>query len=279
MARSHRTSHLPLPEDAPGPRDLEAGLIPLTRLLISLLLAGCLPASALGQEGAPAGAQVWVNLNSNIYHCPGTQHYGSTARGIYLPESDARDRGYRPRGNRPCGPLTAHRGAHEGGASAPAHVLQDEIGSTAVEPTTPSGPTEECVLSRIVDGDTIECETQGEVRLIGIDTPEGDQQPYGDAATAGLSSLVPGSAVVTLELDQDRRDRYRRLLAYAWYEGRMLNWLLVRQGWAVTREYVPNTQYAAEFRAAESAAAHELRGLWRIDGFRCRPADHRKGWC
>jgi micrococcal nuclease len=132
---------------------------------------------------------------------------------------------------------------------------------------------------RIVDGDSIECRGLGSVRLIGVDSPESDQEPFGTAASAGLASLAPVGTTLQLEQDVEARDRYNRFLAYAWIGESMLNWLLVRQGWAVALRFPPNTRYADRFDAAEQAASTERRGLWSVDGFRCRPVDKRRGAC
>ena len=137
----------------------------------------------------------------------------------------------------------------------------------------------ECVLTRIIDGDSIECSPLGPVRLIGTDSPEADQPPFGTAATAGLASLVPSGATLRLELDAEERDQYGRVLAYAWYDARMINWLMVRHGWSVSYRYPPNVRYAAVLDSAEAAARREARGLWLVDGFRCRPAERRRQAC
>ena len=146
-------------------------------------------------------------------------------------------------------------------------------------PAKPDGPLSTCELVRIVDGDTIECRGLGNVRLIGVDSPESDQEPFGTAASAGLASLAPVGTMLLLEPDREARDRYNRLLAYAWTGESMLNWLLVRRGWAVTLRFPPNTRYAERLEAAEHAAKTEGRGLWSVNGFRCRPADKRRGAC
>jgi micrococcal nuclease len=146
-------------------------------------------------------------------------------------------------------------------------------------PAAPRGSTTRCVLTRISDGDTIECEPAGRIRLLGVDTPEGKQEPYGTAATAGLASLVPARATLELELDVQARDRNGRLLAYVWLDGAMVNWLLVRRGWAVTLSYAPNRRYAPILDAAERQARAERRGLWAVDGFRCRPVEFRRRSC
>jgi micrococcal nuclease len=244
---------------------------------IALLVA----VSALGLSGRahaqrpPDGpTHVWVNLSSKVYHCPGGEYYGRTKRGEYLTEPEARQRGYRPNGGRLCFPEQAAEIPGPPGGSGTGSGLMPGAG-----PPAPSRFDADCVVARIIDGDTIECRTLGSVRLIGMDTPEEDQEPFGTAATAALASLLPAGSTVQLQHDEELRDRNGRLLAYLWLDGEMVNWALVRLGWAVTLEFPPNLRYADRFRAAESAAEREGRGLWAVRGFDCRPADRRKRAC
>lgn len=240
----------------------------MMRVLIALLaLVGA--ARLTAQEPA----RVWVNTRSGIYHCAGSQAYGTTTSGEYLAEPEARRRGFRPRGGRVCttpepqGLLNSHD------LSAARSLLPDSA------PPSPGDSTVACVVRHIADGDTLECATEGRVRLIGIDTPEPGQEPFGSAATAALAAIIPTGATVQLEFDLERRDRYDRLLAYVWFRGQSVNWRLVRHGWAVSGRYPPNLRHAATFEAAESRARSELRGLWRVDGFRCRPDQYRRRSC
>jgi micrococcal nuclease len=146
-------------------------------------------------------------------------------------------------------------------------------------PTSPRRETQPCTIARIVDGDTIECATIGRVRLIGMDTPEANQRPFGAQASAALSALIPVGTDVQLESDVDARDQYGRLLAYVWTNRTMINWRMVRAGWAVLLTYQPNVQYVDWFIDAERRAREEGRGLWATGGFDCRPADHRRNRC
>jgi micrococcal nuclease len=146
-------------------------------------------------------------------------------------------------------------------------------------PVSPRRPTVPCTVTRISDGDTIECAGKVRVRLIGVDSPERDQEPFGTAAKAGLAAMLIVGSVVQLEPDVEARDRYDRVLAYVWYQGRMINWLLVRDGWAVPLVFPPNVRYAEYFSAARDQARKDGRGLWSVDGFRCEPAAHRARRC
>ena len=146
-------------------------------------------------------------------------------------------------------------------------------------PSEPVRETESCVITRIVDGDTIECTRFGRIRLIGIDTPEGDQAPFGEMASDALATLAAQGDTVSVERDVELRDQYGRLLAYVWLDSAMVNFWLVREGWAVTLTYPPNVQYVDWFRDAEQRAREEGRGLWAVDGFDCRPRAHRRGQC
>lgn len=55
-------------------------------------------AQALG--GGPG--MVWVNIPTNVYHCPGTQYYGKTKTGVYMTEADAKAKGARPDHGKAC---------------------------------------------------------------------------------------------------------------------------------------------------------------------------------
>jgi micrococcal nuclease len=200
---------------------------------------------------------VWVNLRSGVYHCPGTRDFGTTSRGEYLTEAAARARGFRANGGRLC----TKAAVPDSGPALPADSLED------------------CVVTRIPDGDSIHCAAQGSVRLIGIDAPEQNQEPFGSEATAAARLLLPAGATVQLKTGVNPRDRYGRLLAYAWYNGVSVNWLMIRQGWAVSYPYDNSTLWIDRFAAAEARARAERLGLWRKDGFACRPADRRGGRC
>jgi len=90
---------------------------------------------------------------------------------------------------------------------------------------------------------------------------------------------VPACPDVQLEQDVEARDQYDRLLAYVWHDGMLVNWRMIREGWAVLLTYPPNVQYVDWLVDAERRAREEGRGLWATGGFACRPVDRRRGRC
>ena len=60
--------------------------------------AAKVPASAV--KAAPG--QVWVNTDSKIYHCQGSQHFGKTKQGEYMQQTDAKAKGFKPAAGKEC---------------------------------------------------------------------------------------------------------------------------------------------------------------------------------
>jgi micrococcal nuclease len=129
---------------------------------------------------------------------------------------------------------------------------------------------------RVVDGDTLVVEIDGteeRLRLIGIDTPESvaEDRPvecYGAEASDHLAGLLPPGTDVRLERDLEARDRYDRLLAYVYRSSDdvFVNHDLVVDGFAVAREYPPNTTHSGTFADAERGARAAGAGLWGTCG-------------
>ncbi len=143
-----------------------------------------------------------------------------------------------------------------------------------------------CKVVKVYDGDTFKCRLENgeevKVRLIGIDTPESrrNRKAYRDAERSGKSveeivrlgkmaseftkRLIPPGTVVYLETDVQLHDRYGRLLAYVYLpDGRMLNEVLVEEGYATVYTFPPNVKYAERFVELQRKAMRERRGLWR----------------
>jgi micrococcal nuclease len=168
---------------------------------------------------------------------------------------------------------------HTSTLQSAAPVFAPRTAFTDSGPTTPHRETSSCTVTRIVDGDTVECAPAGRIRLIGMDTPELSQPPFGRRASAALAALIPVGSAVRLEQDVGARDRNGRLLAYIWVGNTMVNWRMVRDGWAVLLTYQPNVQYVNSLTDAQRRAREEGRGLWATGGFDCRPIDRRGNRC
>ena len=120
-------------------------------------------------------------------------------------------------------------------------------------------------VTRHTDGDTLWLSGIGKVRLIGVDTPEvyGEVECSGRQASAFVARLLPIGSAVSFRLGVDERDRYGRALAYVYLrDGRMLNMILVRRGYAQPLTIPPNDQLAPRFVAAARQARRRGVGLW-----------------
>ncbi|HWM54620.1 MAG TPA: thermonuclease family protein [Solirubrobacterales bacterium] len=133
----------------------------------------------------------------------------------------------------------------------------------------PGSASVTALVTRVVDGDTVEARIDGEVedvRLIGVDTPEtvkpGEPvQCFGPQASRFAHALLEGRRV-RLVFGAERRDPYDRLLAYAYLDGLFVNATLVRRGLARTLTIPPNDRFAPRLRRLELAASRAGRGLW-----------------
>lgn len=133
-------------------------------------------------------------------------------------------------------------------------------------------PVPETLVGRpqLVDGDSFTL-NGSEVRMLGIDAPEGRQTcsrdgrswPCGEAARSHLQSMI-GNREVRCEVD--RRDQHARVLATCRVGMENLNRAMVRDGFAVGF----GTYYQDEERAARAAK----RGIWA--GEFERPQDWRR---
>jgi micrococcal nuclease len=144
---------------------------------------------------------------------------------------------------------------------------------------TASASIRNCTIHRISDGDSFRCTDGRRIRLIGIDSPELQQRPFGPQAQRALLALLPLGATVRLETDASQRDRFSRELAYAWSGSTLINEVLVRDGWAVLYTVPPNVKYAERLAQAQKEARARGAGLWGDRGFDCLPIDFRQDRC
>lgn len=128
-----------------------------------------------------------------------------------------------------------------------------------------------------IDGDTIEISLNGKVekvRMLCVDTPETHHprlgvQPFGPEASDYTKSILPVGTKVEIEPGiGSGRDKYGRLLAYIYVQGKMFNEMLLEQGLArVAYIYAPNTKYVDEFYAIQKDAQKKGIGIWSIENY------------
>ncbi|QGY41997.1 nuclease [Pseudodesulfovibrio cashew] len=143
--------------------------------------------------------------------------------------------------------------------------------------SAPSPAAETARFLSVIDGDSLRIEYHGrtrELRLIGIDAPEWGQE-YGTQAKAFTLKFCFGQTL-TLEFDKERKDRYGRMLAYAYLGDRMLNEAIVGAGLALATEYPPNTRHSDTLARAQEMAKEKKRGFWRRGGLKETPYQWRK---
>lgn len=153
----------------------------------------------------------------------------------------------------------------------------EQYNQTLQDPT----PTQEPILidneetgvlvTKVVDGDTIEIEGGQKVRYVGIDTPETVDPRravgcFGKEASNKNKELVEGKIVI-LEKDITNVDKYNRLLRYIYLkqsDGTLLfvNDYLVREGYAKNYTYPPDVKFNEQFKEAEREAREGNKGLW-----------------
>ncbi|WP_054956504.1 thermonuclease family protein [Paenibacillus dakarensis] len=146
-------------------------------------------------------------------------------------------------------------------------------------------------LVKAVDGDTISVKYKGKtekVRFLLVDTPETSHpqlgvQPFGPEAKAFTKDIVENAKKLELEFDiGPSRDKYSRLLAYVYADGKMVQELLLEQGLArVAYIYQPNVRYVDKFNDLQKNSRKKELGIWSVenyaqdDGF--HPEEHKNG--
>jgi len=96
----------PTPTPAPGPRAAPTSASPKVATPSPGPVAAPSPKasspSAKPQAAGGGPGMVWVNTESNVYHCYGSNYYGKTKAGSYMSEADAKAKGARPDHGKPC---------------------------------------------------------------------------------------------------------------------------------------------------------------------------------
>ncbi|MHB8880801.1 MAG: thermonuclease family protein [Thermodesulfovibrionales bacterium] len=136
-------------------------------------------------------------------------------------------------------------------------------------------------VEKVYDGDTVGVilgRRTEKLRLIGIDAPEAGQRPWGKRSREHLQEIISnGSWNVVLEYDVVKRDKFERHLVYLRTpDGRLINEMMVRDGYAALFTIPPNVRYADLFTRAQKEAREKRLGIWGKNGLRQAPSDYRR---
>lgn len=142
-------------------------------------------------------------------------------------------------------------------------------------------------VDKVYDGDTITLEGGKQIRLLGVNTPEIEsrvrsEESGGVAAKKWLQNLLQGKEVF-LEFDQEKKDKYKRQLAYVFLpDGKHINLALLENGLGTLSIVPPNLRYADKLIQAQQHAEKKKLGVWAMPEYQPRPiaqiAGHTKGW-
>lgn len=132
-------------------------------------------------------------------------------------------------------------------------------------------------LEHVIDGDTLIVQADRRIRLLGINAPEiahrqTPAEPGGEQARSWLRKRLRKEQI-TVEYDQEKRDKYQRELAYIFDDNQLINAQLLANGLAVLTLRPPNLRYADQLITAQQQAETAQKGLWQKPRYQPLDAD------
>lgn len=231
------------------------------------------PIAGSGEMAAPEGAVATINDDLNVQAGPGTEYarIGGAHAGEQHPITGKAETGewFRVDFDGQNGWISAAFVTATGGADVPV------VAAEPTPPALPAAPVQEdtagdargdqAVITHVVDGDTLDLRfedgTQERILLLDVDAPEveGSLECFGGQASL-FTNLFNGE---TVGIERGGRDELGRLRAYVWLaDGRLLNEVLARQGYAVYNDSGAPGVYATRVQAAAEEAKRVGAGLW-----------------
>ena len=135
------------------------------------------------------------------------------------------------------------------------------------------GESFEVTLSKTVDGDTAWFLVDGQdtkVRFLYIDTPESTNEiePYGKEASKFVAQKLTQAQKIELELnsDGDQYDKYDRMLAWVFIDGKLLQEEIAREGYCKKfYDYGYQYTYKEDIIKADEQAREEKKGIYSTE--------------
>ena len=127
-------------------------------------------------------------------------------------------------------------------------------------------------FSKCVDGDTFKISINNKkqmVRLLAIDAPESvkadtEVEYYGKEASTYICKKLTNAKKIELEYDEnsDKYDKYDRLLAWVFVDGKLLQEDLVAKGYVKVAYLYGNYKYTDILKEKQELASANNLGIW-----------------
>lgn len=123
-------------------------------------------------------------------------------------------------------------------------------------------------FDKCIDGDTISIknnEIYSKIRFLAIDAPEIDkQEPYSTEAKEYLCNLIKNGKNLYLEFDNksDKVDKYDRTLAWVWIDDTLIQYEMVKNGYAKIAYLYNEYKYTSELKKFEKYAKDNKLNIW-----------------
>ena len=128
---------------------------------------------------------------------------------------------------------------------------------------------EKVSLSSCVDGDTAKFilnKKEITVRFLAINTPEtgSKEEPYGKEASEFTCKKLKNAKKIELEYDSksDKKDKYNRYLAWVFYDDKLLEEELIKNGLAKVDYIYANYKYVDRLKKVEETAKKNKKGIY-----------------
>lgn len=146
--------------------------------------------------------------------------------------------------------------------------MQNNYSATSTQSNYSATQTAECqtsentIITKVIDGDTVVVQGGYHVRLLGIDADEKGYRCY-EPAKNRLEELVLNKQVI-LQKDITDVDQYKRCLRTIFIGSENIDLQLVKEGLAIARFYEPDLKYKNEIQTAEKQAIENKIGCkWK----------------
>jgi len=125
--------------------------------------------------------------------------------------------------------------------------------------------TEEYLVKKIIDGDTLVIEVENKeetIRMVGINAPESNECGGVESAKKLKVLLENKKIIIKRDETQDDKDIYGRTLRYVFLEGVNINQKMVEDGWAKEYTYKTAYKYQSDFKKVQNEAKEKKLGIW-----------------